>query len=173
MKRSWTEEELIERWTLAPDELPLLANKSGGYSARFCQSCCSFFAGEGRFPTSRNEVPGQVVAYIGNQVGVPADEYPSYDWQGRTIKYHRAQIREFFGFREITEEDGEQIASWLVEEVLPGEPGAGETGRGLLSAVLGYQDRASFFRTGRAARFFGEAPFREGLLRVCFWTAAG
>ena len=67
-------------------------------------------------------MPGQVIAYIGNQVGVPVDEYLSYDWQGRTIKYHRAQIREFFGFREITEQDGEQIASWLVEEVLPGEP---------------------------------------------------
>lgn len=28
-KRLWTEEELIERWTLAPDELALLSNKSG------------------------------------------------------------------------------------------------------------------------------------------------
>lgn len=121
MKRSWTEEELIERWTLTPDELPLLANKSGSTRLGFA-AMLRFFAGEGRFPASRNEVPGQVVAYIGNQVRVPADEYPSYDWQGRTIKYHRAQIREFFGFREITEQDGEQIASWLVKEVLPGEP---------------------------------------------------
>lgn len=120
MKRSWTEEELIERWMLTPDELPLLANKSGATRLGFA-ILLRFFAGEGRFPGSKSEVPGQVVAYIGNQVGVPAEEYLQYDWQGRTIKYHRAQIREFFGFREITEQDGERIASWLFEELLPRE----------------------------------------------------
>ena len=34
MKRSWTEEELIERWTLTPDELSLLANKTGATRLR-------------------------------------------------------------------------------------------------------------------------------------------
>ena len=38
---------------------------------------------------------------------------------GRTIKYHRAQIREFLGFREATVEDGEALVAWLDEHVLP------------------------------------------------------
>ncbi len=82
MKRSWPEEELIERWTLTPDELPLLANKPGATRLGFAV-LLRFFAGEGRFPRSKGEVPGQVIACIGNQVGVPVDEYLSYDWQGR------------------------------------------------------------------------------------------
>jgi len=29
VKRAWAEEELVERWTLGPDELPLGGTKSG------------------------------------------------------------------------------------------------------------------------------------------------
>ena len=71
--------------------------------------------------------PGPVArAARRTQVSVGAEEYLRYDWQGRTIKHHRAQVREFFGFRETTAEDGERITSWLVEEVMPREqdPGA-------------------------------------------------
>lgn len=84
MKRRWTEEELIERWTLAPDELPLLANKTGATRLGFAV-LLRFFAGEGRFPKSKGEVSGQVVAYLGRQVGVPAEEYVRYDWRGRAV----------------------------------------------------------------------------------------
>lgn len=120
MKRLWTEEELIERWTLLPDELSLLANKSGPTRLGFAV-LLRFFAGEGRFPRSKTEVPGQVVAYVGRQVGLPAEEYLRYDWRGRTIKYHRARIREHFGFRETTDGDASEVRRWLVEEVLPQE----------------------------------------------------
>ena len=40
---------------------------------------------------------------------------------GRTIEYHRAQIREALGFRESTVADAEEVAAWLVEQVLPRE----------------------------------------------------
>ncbi|MDQ3638690.1 MAG: DUF4158 domain-containing protein, partial [Actinomycetota bacterium] len=120
MKRRWTEEELIERWTLGPDELLLLANKTGATRLGFAV-LLRFFAGEGRFPRSKGEVPGQVVSYVGGQVGVPAEEYIRYDWQGRTVKYHRSQVRRYFGFREATVEDGEAFASWLAGEALPRE----------------------------------------------------
>lgn len=92
MKRSWTEEELIERWTLAPDELPLLGNKTGATRLGFAV-LLRFFAGEGRFPRDKGEVPGQAVNYLGRQAGVPAEEYHRYDWRGRAVKYHRAQVR--------------------------------------------------------------------------------
>jgi TnpA family transposase len=44
-----------------------------------------------------------------------------YAWQGRTIEYHRAQIREALGFRESSVADGEQMQEWLVAHVLPRE----------------------------------------------------
>lgn len=80
-----------------------------------------FCAGEGRFPRSKDEVPGQAVAYFAKQAEVPTEEYWAYDWRGRTIKYHRAQAREHFGFHEATAEDGEALSSWLADEVLPRE----------------------------------------------------
>jgi len=118
LKRRWTEEELIERWTLSPDEVSLLSNKTGATRVGFAV-LLRFFAGEGRFPRDKTEVVGQVVAYLARQAGVPAEEYLRYDWQGRTVKYHRAQVREHFGFREATAEDADGIRHWLLEEVLP------------------------------------------------------
>ena len=133
MKRNWTEEELVERWTLFPDELALLSNKSGATRLGFAVMLRFFagVAGEGRFPRDKGEVPAQVLRFVGEQVGgaeagpeVGLEGWMRYDWDGRAIKYHRAQIREFFGFREATVEDGEQVASWLLEEVLPKEQDA-------------------------------------------------
>jgi hypothetical protein len=64
-----------------------------------------FFQYAARFPFSMQEVPTTAVAYIAGQVGVPAEEFSRYDWEGRAVKYHRAQIRTFLGFREPTVQD--------------------------------------------------------------------
>lgn len=120
MKRTWTEEELIERWTLSSDELPLLANKTGATRLGFA-ALLRFFAGEGRFPDFKGEVPGAAVAHLAKQAGVAAEEYLRYDWGGRSIRYHRAEVREHFGFREPSDADAEGLTRWLVEEILPRE----------------------------------------------------
>jgi len=52
---------------------------------------------------------------------VPAEQYLQYDWRGRAIKYHRAQIRAFFGLREATVQDGHALVAWLVEQQVPHE----------------------------------------------------
>jgi hypothetical protein len=36
-----------------------------------------------------------------------------YEWDGPTIKRHRAEIRRFFGFQEFTVADGDELAEWL------------------------------------------------------------
>ena len=38
---------------------------------------------------------------------------------GRTIIYHRAEIRTFLGFREATSPDQEALGTWLAAQVLP------------------------------------------------------
>ena len=42
----------------------------------------------------------------------PAD-LAGYDWSGRTIKRHRTEIRQHFGFRECGKEDGAKLAEFL------------------------------------------------------------
>jgi uncharacterized protein DUF4158 len=109
---------LAEHWTLLPGERDLLANKSGATRLGFAV-LLKFFQYEARFPQSRQEVPWAVVAFVARQVGVSAACYAEYDWNGRAIKYHRAQIRSFLGFREATVRDAEALAAWLSEHVLP------------------------------------------------------
>ncbi len=120
MKRQWSEEELVERWTLFPDELALAGKKSPHTRVGFAVMI-RFFAGEGCFPHDKAEVLRFVAEQMESEAATGPEGWLSYDWSGRTIKYHRAQIRQFFGFREATVEDGEQIAEWLAEHILPHE----------------------------------------------------
>ncbi len=120
MKRQWETEELIEHWTLHVEELALLGNKTGATRLGFAV-LLKFFQKEARFPAYKNEVPGVVITYLATQARVPAEAYLQYDWQGRSIKEHRAQIREALGFREATVADGEEVKAWLVEHALPQE----------------------------------------------------
>jgi TnpA family transposase len=121
MKRLWEPDELVAEWTLSPKDLTLLANKAGATRLGFA-ALLAFFRHEGRFPSHKQEVPGAVVVHLAGQGGVPAEAYVAYDWRGRAIKYHRAQIRAAFGFRETTLQDADALVGWLVREVLPHEP---------------------------------------------------
>jgi hypothetical protein len=117
MKHEWTDLEFAD-WTLLPSEAALLANKTGPTRLGFAV-LLKFFQYAARFPLSMQEVPTTAIAYIARQVGVPAEEFSRYDWEGRAVKYHRAQIRAFLGFREPTVQDAEELALWLSEHVLP------------------------------------------------------
>ncbi|WP_376776034.1 DUF4158 domain-containing protein [Nonomuraea jabiensis] len=78
----------------------VLANKSG--AARFGFGLMlKFFELEARFPR-REDIPRPAVEFMAGQVKVDAALFAAYDWSGRTIEYHRAQIRKFHHFREST-----------------------------------------------------------------------
>ncbi|WP_299091119.1 Tn3 family transposase [uncultured Metabacillus sp.] len=120
VKQTWELEELIEHFTVIPEEMRLIGNKYGSTRLGFAVSL-KFFQYQGRFPKGRQEINQEIINYVAKQVGVPADSFQEYDWNGRSIKYHRAQIREFMGFRESTSEDMEQIKLWLQTNILPQE----------------------------------------------------
>ncbi|MEK6570123.1 MAG: DUF4158 domain-containing protein, partial [Bacteroidota bacterium] len=121
MKRLWQAEELVEHFTLLPEESTLLANKTGSTRLGFAV-LLKFFQYEGRFPYYKSEIPEAVVAHMAKQVGVLPEQYPKYDWSGRTIKYHRAQIRIFLGFREVTLMDSQSLSGWLCQHMVSYEP---------------------------------------------------
>ncbi len=62
-------------------------------------------------------VPAEVVEFVARQVQVPASDLDSYLWTGRTIEYHRAQIRKHLGFRECSVDDAEKLTAWVAEHV--------------------------------------------------------
>lgn len=74
-----------------------------------------------RFPRGRAEFADEVVDYVARQVKVPASELGLYDWTGRTIEYHCAQIRDHLGFRVCGVVDAEKLTQWLMAGVAHAE----------------------------------------------------
>jgi hypothetical protein len=105
--------DLVEHWTLLPAELDLQAGKHDGASKLAFSLLLKFYGRYGRFPRGRSELKREAVDFVAAQVKVPAADLGFYEWDGRTIKRHRAEIRRFFGFREFTVADGEKLADWL------------------------------------------------------------
>ncbi|TMD59508.1 MAG: DUF4158 domain-containing protein [Chloroflexi bacterium] len=87
MKRTWTAEELLEHFTLLPDELVAIGNKSGTTRLGFAV-LLKCFQYEGRFLRSRQETAPEVVRFLATQVGVDAALFAQYVWEGRTIEAH-------------------------------------------------------------------------------------
>jgi hypothetical protein len=88
MQREWQPEELIEQWTLLPKEEEIVCTKRGPARLGFAV-LLKCFQYEGRFPARPYDVPKDVVAYLAQLLDVPVEHWTTYDWDGRTIKYHR------------------------------------------------------------------------------------
>jgi hypothetical protein len=119
-RRELDPDELIENWTVLPDEQELVQAKRGENRLGFAL-LLKFYIHRGRFPRGRSEIPAEAVDYVARQVGVPAGDLDLYTWDGRTIENHRAQIRAVLGFRECTVADAEALTVWLVEHVAEDE----------------------------------------------------
>src|SRR6266436_4411266 len=109
-------EELVEHFTLYPDETRLLRNKSGATRLGFSLSL-KFLLWKARFPRGRGELPENMIEFVAGQVGVPAADIGFYDWDGRQVKRHRAEIRRVTGFRECSVADAENPTAWLAAHV--------------------------------------------------------
>ncbi|MFF8730983.1 DUF4158 domain-containing protein [Streptomyces sp. NPDC015171] len=120
VRQEWSPEELLANWTLVDGDWDLVANKSGTTRRGF-SLLLKFFDLEGRFPDVLEEVPPVAVEYVANLVKVPATDFAKYRLVGRTVEYHRKQIREALGFRPSTVADEKALAEWLAVEVCPVE----------------------------------------------------
>jgi hypothetical protein len=120
VKLNWDTEELIENWTLLPQELELAKKKVGGNQIGFALLLKHFqlFA---YFPENKSSISQVVISYIASQVNLPESSYSDYDWQGRSAKIYRVEIRSLFNFRVASVQDSEEMVTWLIDEVLPNE----------------------------------------------------
>jgi hypothetical protein len=114
--RELDEDELIGDWTLIGDELEQLSGRRGATKLGFAL-LLRFYAVHGRFPSGRSEIPYQAVAHVARLVDVPTSDLGFYEWDGRTIKAHRADIRRYFGFRECSVADADKATEWLAANV--------------------------------------------------------
>jgi hypothetical protein len=120
VRREWDLDDLIDGWTLRDTQRELVANKYGPTRLGF-MLMLKFFELEGRFPRHAGELPAAAVDYVAKQAGVPTQDLARYDFTGRSIKDHRRQIRDHFGFRTFTRRDENTMISWLAGQVCPSE----------------------------------------------------
>jgi hypothetical protein len=113
-------DELVDRWTLLPDELALMHGKASESRLGFAL-LLKFFTHAGRFPRGVSELPDEAVEYVARQLAVPAADLNRYEWSGRTIERHRAQVRSVLGFRECSVADADKLTGWLAEHVAEAE----------------------------------------------------
>jgi len=152
MRIEWSPEELVGSWTLVEEDWRLIGNKAGSTRLGFA-ALLKFFELDAAFPAAAAELPPAAVAYLAEQVRVDRAELAGYEWDGRAIRYHRAQVREAFGFREFARADEEPMAGWLAEQVCPVE----QRDEQLREALLVRCRALRIEPPGRASRIIGAA----------------
>jgi hypothetical protein len=118
MKRQWTQEELLEHWVLSAKELDLVGDSKTDHNLLGFAVLLKYFQYEGRFPSQKQDVPPTVIVHLAQQLGVIPEKIIPYDWEGRTIKAHRAAIRTFLEVHEATFSDEEATVEWLCQHTL-------------------------------------------------------
>ncbi|HVB46112.1 MAG TPA: DUF4158 domain-containing protein [Streptosporangiaceae bacterium] len=113
-------DELVEHWTVMDDERDLIGGKRGATRLGFAL-LLKFYTRHGRFPSGRSELPDEAVEFVAKQVKVPASDLGFYEWSGRTVEYHRNQVREHLGFRECSVSDADKLTDWLAAHVAHAE----------------------------------------------------
>ena len=166
MRRGWEPEDVVACWTLVEDDWALVANKTGPTRLGFAL-LLKFFELEARFPRHAGELPPAAVDYVAAQVKVGPDQLAKYAWSGRTIEYHRAQVRQALDFQEATRADEEALTTWLGEEVAPDEVSEDR----LREALLARCRSEHIEPPGRIERIIGAARSAASD-RFCATTAA-
>ena len=79
-KHGWEADELAEHFTLHPTDWDLIANKTDETRLGFA-ILLKYFQYEGTFPKQVADVPPALVAFLAQQVDVPAVAFAAYAWQ--------------------------------------------------------------------------------------------
>ncbi len=103
MKRCWTDDELLQHFTLRLDELALISSSTTDHNRLGFAVLLKYFEYSGRFPENRSLIPSNVIRYLANQLDIPPETFNQYNWQGRSIRQHRAHVRQWFNFRPYAE----------------------------------------------------------------------
>lgn len=119
MKQNWTIDELIDNWTLLPNELELATRPNARVNRLGFALLLKYFQIEGQFPYHQSEIPQTAITYVARQLDIERTLFQEYPWGKAVFKRHRAAIRAFLGFRESQEADKPLIVEWLIEHILP------------------------------------------------------
>jgi hypothetical protein len=127
MKLTWSPEELIEHWSVEPEErakVPTGTDAAGALGFIAQLTFCRMYA---RFPERRADFAPAVLTHLAAQIGVIEQDLTAYAWTGRTGRRHRRCILDSLGFSPFDATAKTAFRLWLTTELFPNEPNAAET----------------------------------------------
>lgn len=103
-------------WSLSQGEINCLEKKDNKliYALKM-----RYFDLQGYFPKKATDIPPAVIDYVATQLGISVNTVTSYDWQSRGAQLHNSEIREYYGFRKLTQSDLPLIQELIETDLLP------------------------------------------------------
>lgn len=111
-----TEKNLLEYFTLAPEERYLLSQWRKDVSILGFAVLMKSLQFLGYPPRQKQDIPDSIIVYISGQLGLNAKLFKQYRWKDSVWKVHLNTIREFTGFDHSKKDDLEKIANWLTAQ---------------------------------------------------------
>src|SRR5215212_3166431 len=121
MNQQWDVDDIIQHFTLLPEEVSFVGSNDphNQFGKALLLKCFQY---ESRFPENKADLAPAIIAYVAQQLNLSPTALQAYQWDGRTIKEHRRQIRAWLGFHPATLADQRSLRNWLMAEGLPDEP---------------------------------------------------
>lgn len=141
MRRLWSTDELVERWSLTPEDFALLVGRIDAGKLGLAVQLAYWRCHAG-FPDEEADLAPVVIAHLARQIGVPVEVLDGYDWSGRTGRRHRQAILDYLAIAAFDDKAEAALRDWLTDEVLPHEP----------SAAMLEDEIGAWFARGRIVR---------------------
>lgn len=114
MKQVWQLDELIDFFTLSPDDLVWLASRTPQHQLGLAVYF-KIFQYQGRFPETSQAIPHDIITHIAIQLQVDVATFTDYDWTGRSASRDRQTIYQRLSYHVATTEDGDALTIWMSE----------------------------------------------------------
>jgi len=152
-------------FTLSENDIEICNKKIGDLNKLAFGIILGYFKIYVNFPSSEKELSRELIIQISCELNISAIHIESFDWNGRTSKRFRQQIRDYLGYREPKDDDSKQFTSYLIDTILP----HGSSGALLLEQTREYfkSHKIEAFKSKQLQRYINSAKnqFEQRLFR--------
>ena len=110
---------------LSAEEIQQAKNKTDHQNQLAYAVMISYFKRNIKFPSvDENPIPLKLISKVAIEIEMEsyAYDFSKFDWENRSIKRYRQQIRSYLGFREPLAVDAQQYIEYLQNDLLPNNP---------------------------------------------------
>jgi TnpA family transposase len=106
-------------YNLSDDELILAKTKNTDKNRLGFAVLLKYFQLESRYPKHIKFIDPLMLNTIANQLNILPSMINQFDWEGRSTKRFRQEVRELLGYRKVTSNDMHDFKAWLFKNVFP------------------------------------------------------